>query len=423
MSQAHCGIDFGTSNSTVGMMRQGLAALVPLEGDNLTIPSAVFFDFGQGGAQFGRAAVQRYMDEHEGRFMRALKSVLGSPLVNDKTRIGARHMTFGDIIGQFIGHLKMAAEAQAGKSIGTVVLGRPVFFVDDDPEADRAAEAALAAAARAQGFKEILFQYEPVAAALDYEQSCREEELALVIDAGGGTADFSLVRVSPDRAEKPSRHDDVLASHGVHIGGTDFDRALNLRCAMPLLGYGSLMSSAFEDGTLRPAPAHHFAELATWHKINLQYTAKNMADARALLRTAQEPGKIEKLVEVLEHRRGHEIAMAVEAAKIHLTDAPVSAIRVPLEPRPEFVPVTREDLRNAIADMVERLKATLLETLRMAQTQNASVQTVFLTGGSTALPLVRESLIALLPQAKVVDGDLFGSVGIGLAIDAQRRFG
>jgi hypothetical chaperone protein len=423
MAQPAFGIDFGTSNSTVGMKRAGAASLIPLEGENLNIPSAVFFDAEGGRAHFGRAAVERYVDEHGGRFMRAMKSVLGSSLVNDKTRIGARYHTFGEIIGLFIGHLKRSAEARIGEEIKATVIGRPVFFVDGDADADRAAQAALETAARAQGFAHVEFQFEPVAAALDYERTCEREELALVIDAGGGTSDFSLVRVSPQGAAKVSRDNDVLASHGVHIGGTDFDRALNLRAAMPSLGHGSLISSEFGLDQVRPAPAHHFAELATWHRINLQYAPKNVADVRALVRTAHEPKKIAKLLSALENRRGHEIAMAVEAAKIHLTEAEVSAIKMPSDGPPEFITVSRDDLRQSIAGMIEQLQAALTETLRMAQVQSGEVQTIFLTGGSTALPMVRDSLTALLPQARVVSGDRFGSVGTGLAIDAARRFG
>jgi hypothetical chaperone protein len=367
--------------------------------------------------------VERYVEGHGGRFIRAMKSVLGSSLINDKTRIGGHYVSFGEIIGRFIGHLKRTAEARIGEDVKAAVIGRPVFFVDGDAEADRAAQNALEAAARAQGFTHVEFQFEPVAAALDYEQTCRREELALVIDAGGGTSDFSLVRVSPEGAAKNSRDGDVLASHGVHIGGTDFDKALNLRAAMPSLGYGSLISSEFGLDQVRPAPAHHFAELATWHRINLQYSAKNIADVRALIRTAHEPVKIEKLLSALENRRGHEIAMAVEAAKIHLTDADVSAVKMPTDGMPEFMEVRRDDLRSAIAGMIEQLQSALKETLLMAQITGGEVQTIFLTGGSTALPLVRDSLTALLPQAKVVAGDMFGSVGTGLAIDAARRFG
>ncbi len=422
MGQPAFGIDFGTSNSTVGLQRAEGAALIALEGENLNIPSAVFFDAEGGRAHFGRAAVQRYVEEHGGRFMRSMKSVLGSSLINDKTRIGARYVTFGEIIGLFIGHLKRTAEARTGDVVKAAVIGRPVFFVDGDPGADRAAQDTLERAVRAQGFAHVEFQFEPVAAALDYERTCAREELALVIDAGGGTSDFSLVRVSPQGALKSSRDGDVLASHGVHIGGTDFDRALNLRAAMPSLGYGSLISSEFGLDQVRPAPAHHFAELATWHRINLQYSTKNIADVRALIRTAHEPLKIEKLLSALENRRGHEIAMAVEAAKIHLSDAPVSAIKIPTDGLPEFIEVRREHLRQAIAGMIDQLQAALTETLHMGQTEPAAVQTIFLTGGSTALPLVRDALTGLLPRAKVVAGDTFGSVGTGLAIDAARRF-
>ena len=422
MGQPAFGIDFGTSNSTVGIKRADGAGLIALEGDNLNIPSAIFFDAEGGWAHFGRAAVGRYAEGHGGRFIRAMKSVLGSSLIHDKTRIGAHYVSFGEIIGRFIGHLKRTAEERIGEEVKAAVIGRPVFFVDGDAAADRAAQDALEKAARSQGFSHVEFQFEPVAAALDYERTCAREELALVIDAGGGTSDFSLVRVSPGRSLKSSRESDVLASHGVHLGGTDFDRALSLRSAMPSLGHGSLISSEFGLDQVRPAPAHHFAELATWHRINLQYTAKNISDVRALIRTAHEPGKIQKLLDALENRRGHEIAMAVEAAKIHLSDSDVSAIKMPTDGLPEFLKVRREDLRLAIARMIEQVREALTETLRIADVESDAVQTIFLTGGSTALPLVRDALTGLLPQAKVVAGDTFGSVGTGLAIDAARRF-
>ena len=129
--------------------------------------------------------------------MRSMKSVLGSSLMEEKTRIGPQSVSFANIIGLFIGHLKSVAETHLGQTIDRGVFGRPVFFVDGDEAADRAAAAALEASARRQGFKEIQFQYEPIAAALDYERTCTREELAIVVDVGGGTADFSVIRVSP----------------------------------------------------------------------------------------------------------------------------------------------------------------------------------------------------------------------------------
>src|SRR5690606_23202398 len=120
-----------------------------------------------------------------------------------------------------------------------VVMGRPVQFVDDDPVADREAQGQLEAAVRAQGFSEIAFQFEPIAAALDYERQVTAERLALIVDLGGGTSDFTIIRVGPERARKVDRADDILATAGVHIGGTDFDRLLSMSRVMPELGLGS----------------------------------------------------------------------------------------------------------------------------------------------------------------------------------------
>ena len=150
-------------------------------------------------------------------------------------------------------------------------------FVDDDAEADAKAQGELEKAARAQGFKHIAFQFEPIAAALDYEQRVTREELALIVDMGGGTSDFSIVRVSPQRARSTDRKDDILANRGIHIGGTDFDRLLSIAHVMPQLGY----LTPTKDGK-RNLPASYFIDLATWQRINLVYTAKAMTHLRQI---------------------------------------------------------------------------------------------------------------------------------------------
>ena len=256
------GIDFGTSNSTVGVIEDGQPRLVPLEGEQVTLPSAVFFNFDDDRTYVGRRAIADYTDGVEGRLMRALKSVLGSSLVHEKTRIKKRQMAFTDIIGLFIAQLKTRMEAHTGQAVGPVVLGRPVQFVDDDAEADRNAQNELERAARAQGFRDIAFQYEPIAAALDYERTVQREELALIVDMGGGTSDFSVVRVSPERAVAADRSGDILANRGVHIGGTDFDRLLSIDSVMRELGY----LTQTKDGK-RNLPAAYFVDLATQQRI------------------------------------------------------------------------------------------------------------------------------------------------------------
>ena len=238
-----CGIDFGTSNSTVGWLRPGVETLIALEDDKITLPSVVFFNIEERRPVYGRLALHEYLEGYEGRLMRSLKSLLGSKLIKHDTSVLGTAMPFKDLLGLFIGQLKKRAETAAGREFEEVVLGRPVYFVDEDPLADQEAENTLADVARAIGFKEVSFQYEPIAAAFDYESTIEREELVLIVDIGGGTSDFSLVRLSPERRGLDNRQDDILATGGVHVGGTDFDKQLSLQGVMPLFGYGSRMKS------------------------------------------------------------------------------------------------------------------------------------------------------------------------------------
>ncbi|TIT33245.1 MAG: Hsp70 family protein [Mesorhizobium sp.] len=418
MHQAFGGIDFGTSNSTVGVIRNGKARLVPLEGEQPTLPSAVFFNFEDGHTYFGRRAIGDYTDSIEGRLMRSLKSVLGSSLAHEKTRIKTRQIGFIDIIGLFIGHLKTRLEEDTGSVVESVVLGRPVQFVDDDAQADAKAQGELEKAARAQGFKHIAFQFEPIAAALDYEQKVTREELALIIDMGGGTSDFSIVRVSPERARSTDRKDDILASRGIHIGGTDFDRLLSIAHVMPQLGY----LSATKDGK-RNLPASYFIDLATWQRINLVYTAKAMTHLRQIRYEAVRADLVDRFIHIVEHRYGHALAALVERAKIELTDRSSAEVAVKLPDAAFAAGITRDGLEATIARDIERVTETVGQTIRDAQVKPSDITAVFLTGGSTAIPLARREILSLVPQASVIDGDMFGSVGLGLALDAQRKFG
>ncbi|TAG29382.1 MAG: Hsp70 family protein, partial [Rhodobacterales bacterium] len=235
MTHPTCGIDFGTSNSTLGLADATGARLLPLEEGSVTLPSAVFWQTEGAPPLFGRAAISAYLEGAEGRLMRGLKSTLGSGLIHEKTAVGGRAVSFREVLARFIGHLRAAQQAVAPG--GRVVLGRPVHFVDDDPAADAAAEATLAEIARDCGWTEVAFQFEPIAAALHYEQTAPKEELVLIVDIGGGTSDVSVVRVGPGRAALPDRSADILANDGIRVGGTDFDRLLSLSEALPHLGY------------------------------------------------------------------------------------------------------------------------------------------------------------------------------------------
>ncbi len=412
-----CGIDFGTSNSTVGWSRPGQAALLALEGDKLTLPSVVFFHAEDSLTSYGRAALADYLIGDEGRLMRSLKSLLGTSLMDDFTEVAGRVLPFRELLALFIGELKTRAEASAGQSFSSAVLGRPVYFVDDDPQADKLAENTLAEIARAAGLRHIEFQYEPIAAAFDYESQISREELVLVVDIGGGTSDFALVRLGPEQAGKQERKDDILASGGVHIGGTDFDKHLSLAGVMPLLGLGSQLKSGLQ------VPSSPYFNLATWHTINQTYTRKAWAQIVEVTREGREPGKLQALQNLVQQKDGHWLAMQVEAAKINLSTEFEVTMDLSRIGAAKDVRLQRAIFDNAIAGLVHRIGETVNKLLRDACVTADQVDTVFFTGGSSGVPLLRQGVGQLLPKAQRVEGDLFGSIGAGLAIEAARKFG
>ena len=413
----YCGLDFGTSNSTVGITAGNGFKLCGLEDGSVTLPSAIFYDYEAHRARFGRVGIKHYIEGTEGRLLRSLKSVLGSPLIDDTTLIQRKRVALRDIIGLFMRHLKALVEQEVGHAVDSVVLGRPVRFVDHDDEADRRAESELVGIAKAQGFRHVETQFEPVAAALAYEQDLEREELSLIVDLGGGTSDFVVARLSPERARHADRSQDILSRTGVHIGGTDFDRHLSIAQVMPHLGYHT------HAGEKRlPMPKHIYHDLATWHLIPSVYTPSNLNYLRQVLPTAEEPDLIRRLIDVLLDRKGHHIASEVEAAKIALSEQRTVDLKIPLR-EPMTTPVTANDLDNAVREDAMRIVHAIEICLQAADVKGSDIQSVFLTGGSTAIAEVRRQILRLVPNAKPVTGDLFGSVGLGLAIDAERRFG
>ena len=412
-----CGIDFGTSNSSVGVCDANGPQLLPIQRGATSVPTALFFSFDDNSTTFGHEALERYFVREPGRYLRAIKSVLGTKLFEETTQTRLRRYKFGEIIAAFLKFLRIAAGQSLGAPPTRVVLGRPAFFVDDDAVADAAAERQLEAAARAAGFEQIAFQFEPIAAALDYEQSVKAEEIALVADIGGGTSDFSVVRVSPERARSSDRRQDILGFTGVHIGGTDFDRQLGMARVMPALGLRSPLRRKGLD-----TPSWYFFDLATWHRIGFLYDPKVLTEVRAVLREAQEPEKIERLLRVLEQRKGHELLAGVETAKIELSGADVATLNLDPGVADIAVDITRADLEAAVADSLQRIRARIDDVLRLAGLTPEAVSAVFLTGGATRMPSVRTAIAAAIPAARLIAGDAFGSVATGLALDAAKRF-
>jgi hypothetical chaperone protein len=413
----YCAIDFGTSNSAVAVPQADGVRLVPLEGAETSLPTAVFYDADDASRSYGRAAIAHYVDGVEGRLMRSIKSILGSDLMDEATEIGTGHaVRYVDVVIAYLRHLLARAAADTGVAPQRVVLGRPVYFDDDDPARDRHAQETLAGAARVAGFSDVHFQYEPIAAALQFESRSTREHLVLVADIGGGTSDFSVVRTSPDRHARLDRRDDILANHGVHIAGTDFDRTVNLAAIMPALGYGS----AAPDG--RTVPSSIYFELATWHLINGASTPLRMAELRQMRAMYADGAAHARLLQVLQRRLGHLLAGRAEAAKI--ATSLHGATRIDLDPVERGTSVAWDAARQAAALEAEvaRIAAAALEAVRRAGARNDDVDVVYFTGGSTGLDALVARIASAVPRAQRVTGDRFASVIGGLGIYARRMF-
>ena len=414
---AACGLDFGTSNTTLGHLGPGGPVLLPLEGGQRTIPSAIFFEPGHA-PEIGRAATAAYVEGRPGRLMRGLKSVLGTALIEETTSVGRERLRLREVIARYLAAVKARAEDWAGEPLDAVVHGRPVHFVDGDPEADRDAEDTLRAIARAVGFRAVAFQYEPIAAALDYERRVGSEEIALIADIGGGTSDFSIVRIGPGRAGRAERADDILANDGVRIGGTDFDRHLSLGTVMPLLGLGSPMRR--KDLAV---PNAYYHDLATWSAINRLYNPKTRREIDEVFRDCARPDLVGRLRHAVEAERGHALAGAVEAAKIAASEDGAAALDLALVEAGLSARVDRASVSAQTGDLARAVAARVGRCLGQAGLAPDRIDALFLTGGSTGLPHLRAALTGALPAARVVAGDIFGSVGLGLTLEAGRRWG
>jgi hypothetical chaperone protein len=405
------GIDFGTSNSAVSWANHGESAqLIPLEGDALNMPTAVFFNAEDQCTHFGRDAVREYLSGTEGRMMRSLKSLLGSPLLLETTEVNGHAVSFLDIVAIFLAELRERASIELGDEPTRVVMGRPVHFVDDSPERDALAQNSLEEAAYRVGFEHVSFQLEPIAAALDYERRLQRESLVLVVDIGGGTSDFTVVRLGPEHMHKTNRNSDILATSGVHIGGTDFDQRLSLGQVMPLLGYRHLGPEG------REVPHRVFLDLSTWHLIQWQYLPRALSQAQNLRTNYSDQKLHQRLMKVLHQREGHRIAYEVEQAKIRcsVNDAATSIDLSFLEAGLS-AGMAPGDMQEHLAAQLARTVACARECVQRAALTDSDLSAVYLTGGSSALLPFQRALQAEFPGVALVEGDLFGGVASGLA--------
>jgi hypothetical chaperone protein len=408
------GVDFGTSNSAAGVARDGAPHLIALEAQGTALPTAVFFDYDAKRMVIGSAAGKALLAGEEGRYMRALKSLLGQPLMREPRTLLSEKVDFVDIVARFLARVKQAAEAQTGERYTRALSGRPVQF---HPDAARNAQAEvdLRDAYLRAGFDEVAFMYEPEAAARANMAVLDPGDLGLIVDVGGGTSDFTLFCNGSDGI-------DILGSHGVRLGGTDFDRVISLETVMSLFGRGSEIRHAFGDET-HVAPATIFNDLATWQKIPFLYAPESRRLAKDLAQYAVEPDKLGRLLEVLRDELGHDVAFAVEEGKITANTQGRGVIDLGVVERGLSVQLEHALMDDLLGPMAQKMAQAGLTTVDQASFAPEAVTHLVFVGGSSLMQVTRKALEAAFPRALVHHGSAMTAIVDGLSISAESAFG
>lgn len=409
------GVDFGTSNTAAGYLSDGRPRLIEFAPDRTTMPTTFFFDYDTRKMLIGDPANQALLEGAEGRFMRALKRVLGTGLMHERRQLLNEKLTFVDIISRFLAQVKAQAEAQSGVVFDRVLSGRPVVFHGAGDPRETTAEADLRACYLAAGFREVDFMPEPEAAAIASGALEQTGSVGLIVDVGGGTSDFSLFRSGPEGVT-------ILANHGVRIGGTDFDRSISIDRVMPHLGKGTELRKVLGPGST-PTPNGIFNDLATWELISFLYTPQNRRLAVEMARLAHEPEKLSRLAKVLEEELGHDLAFAVERGKIHANDGGERAAILLEQIEPGLtVTLSADALEASLAQHAEALSHGARETLRIAGMHVADVEKVVYVGGSSLMSMVSRTMREQFPRAIHSFSEVFTAVADGLAIAADRKY-
>lgn len=402
-------VDFGTSNSAAALLQDGAIVRVAIEGDAATLPTAVFFPANGGPMQIGTSAATSLIEGEEGRYMRALKSILGVPLLHETRLISGRRRAVADVITAFLERLRVAAEAQSGRKIRRALSGRPVQFHSNDPARDAQAETDLHGCYLAAGFEEVAFLAEPEAAAIACQELGAADDLGLIVDIGGGTSDFSVFRNGVDGP-------DILASHGIRLGGTDFDHAVSMAHVMPVLGLGGQLRRQMGAGLL-PVPRAPYVEMSTWAKIPFLYTQDTRRMVADMVRHAVDRPAMARFAEVLDLELGHELAFAVERGKIDANDGVVgAAIDMGQVERGLSAPLDAAGLDEVLALNRALLRTAMAETLQLAGVSGAGIGRIILVGGSSLMGLISEEAQAICPEAQVLRSNAFTAVVDGLAL-------
>ncbi|MFZ5703755.1 MAG: Hsp70 family protein [Pseudomonadota bacterium] len=414
------GLDFGTTNSVVAQARaDGSADLLTFAGDKATgavFRSALCFwedDDVRGGVahEAGPWAIAEYLDYPQGsRFIQSFKSVAASPLF-DQASIFGKRLRFEELGELFLERLAKHAGPGFDPRGRRIVVGRPVTY------AGARADAALARERYDKMFAafgaEIHYVYEPLGAAFSYASRLSEPTTLLVADFGGGTSDFSLVRVGAQH-ERPRCA--PLGSSGIGIAGDRFDSRIVENLVLPLLGKGGSYRSF--DKVLE-IPGGYFADFSDWSRLALMRNRRTLEELEKLRRSALDPEAIGRMIAVVEHELGYALYDAVGSLKRQLSEQDVARFQFAGGGLDLDRAVTRSEFEGWIAPDLARIEAAVDEALLRAGLTADRVDRVFLTGGSSLLPAIRALFARRFGAERLGSGGELTSIAHGLALIGQ----
>jgi hypothetical chaperone protein len=417
------GLDFGTTNSALSLNIDGKVSVIDIDAYNLagkTMRSVMYFDE-EKNIYVGHEAIGRYIDNGAaGRFLQSIKAFLPSTLFGH-TLINGKTYELEQLIAIFLRRVKRKGEDYVGKEVTEVVMGRPVFF-SSDQEKDKLAENRLRKAAHLAGFKNIVFQFEPVAAALTFESTLPkgEEKIVFIGDFGGGTSDFTIIKLRGGSAEELDRSKDVLSLGGLYIAGDVFDADLMWERVAKYFGKDIKYKSM--TGQLLDMPSMITFKLKNWHLIPQLKVNKDREFIRQLKTTADNISAIENLENLIDDNYGFMLFQAIEKAKIDLSSFDSSYIIFNDRKLNIKEMIYRNEYERIIQSHVHKIKKCMDETLNNAGLSSKDIDVIFTTGGTSYIPCIRRLFVDKFGAEKMTQMDAFTSVAYGLGVSCSSLF-
>ncbi len=432
-NEYYLGIDFGTSNSSVALLPKDAssmfsavkATVLPLgKNGSSTIPSFLFFPESGGEYYIGDEAIEHYLSSNaHGRFMQSIKTLLPDSTFTGTNVSGWGHYGAADLVFCILSELKHLIQTIIDGDITAVVLGRPAIFSDDDEE-EKLAEQRLLRAAKRAGFEHVRLQREPIAAALSYKRSLKKPELVFVGDFGGGTSDFTVMRLSPGRVDDIGHSDDILAVNGVSVAGDAFSSAIMRHQILRHFGFNAQYSQyrSSSDDQWLPVPTSIHHAICEWHRIPFLQNNRNRHLIQEMIRYSNDKQGFMRLQAVIEENLGYSLFQSIQEAKCDLSSKDTSRVRFNHSIINIDEEITRESFEEAIEDHIEKLGLCIDRTLATADIAAESVDAVFLTGGTSQTPRIHRLMVEKFGEGRLRSGDAFTSVAEGLALSAPYLF-